>query len=182
MQVGQGVDDNIFIEAKVDKNSQVRIKLSDPLNLKQDIRLEIFGRKIRVNFVNTGVPHTVVFTESLDEINVEEIGREIRFHRKFAPAGTNVDFVEILDHNLIKVRTYERGVEAETLACGTGAVASAIMASFKINSKLDKNTVKVIAKGSETLKVYFKRSGNKVSDAWLEGKAHLVYTGESSLK
>ncbi|MDP2941715.1 MAG: diaminopimelate epimerase [Candidatus Omnitrophota bacterium] len=109
------------------KKEQVKIKLTDPRNIKLDIPIKVGNRNIKVNFINTGVPHTVVFVEGLEKISVPALGRQIRFHRCFASAGTNVDFVEAISNDSIQVRTYERGVEDETLACGTGSVASALV-------------------------------------------------------
>ena len=130
---------------------------------------------MRVNFINTGVPHTVIFAEGLDKIDVFSLGRRIRYHRKFAPAGTNVDFVEVLDNDSIKIRTYERGVEDETLACGTGAVASALTFSLKTNAT---EKINVETKSTEVLTVYFSRGGNKFNNVWLQGKAQSVFVGK----
>ncbi len=121
--------------------ANVKIKVMNPYGFKQNLALRVFGRELKVNFINTGVPHAIVFVSDLDNIDIEDIGREIRFHKQFSPAGTNVDFVEILDKNFIKVRTYERGVEAETLACGTGSIASAIVSNFKLEPA-DKQQIK----------------------------------------
>jgi len=82
-------------------------------------------------FVNTGVPHYVLFSSNIDKLNVAAIGRELRHHPAFAPAGTNVNFVEVLEGSQVKLRTYERGVEEETLACGTGATAAALIAHLR---------------------------------------------------
>jgi len=169
------------IEAGVSKND-VKIKLTDPFDLKIDFVLTVLGRTIRASYINTGVPHTIVFIEGLDKIDIEKIGRAVRFHKKFAPAGTNVNFVEILGEGSIKIRTYERGVEAETLACGTGTVASAIVYRFKVQGSRFKegksDKIKVLTESGEVLNVYFKREGDKVSDVWLEGRAYLVYKGK----
>jgi diaminopimelate epimerase len=159
-----------IIEAKTGKN-QVKIKLSDPKGLKLNIPIKVLGRKIKVNFINTGVPHAVILVQGLEEIDVEAIGQAVRWHKRFSPRGVNVDFVEVLKGDLIKIRTYERGVEAETLACGTGAVASAIIATSK-------NRKKVLTKSGEILKVCFEKNRGKINNVWLEGKADLVYKGE----
>jgi diaminopimelate epimerase len=166
---------------------EVRMKMVAPFDLKLDLPIKIFGRRIKVNFINTGVPHTVIFVEGLEKINVGHVGRVIRFHRKFKPAGTNVDFVEVLDDNLIKLRTYERGVEAETLACGTGVVASAIVSSYKSQVSSLKSQVKsckfrVLTKSGEILKVYLAKKNNGIENVWLEGRAYLVYKGEIDLE
>lgn len=174
-----------IIEAKVSGNS-VKIKLTDPKNIKLDIPIMINNRPLKVNYINTGVPHAVIFVEGLDKIDVKDIGRQVRNHRKFNPAGTNVDFVEVLNDNTIKVRTYERGVEDETLACGTGSVASALIYSIRYiwfgNAHAHasaNNIVKVCTQGGELLKVYFDRIiGQGFKNTWLEGKAKIVYIGE----
>jgi diaminopimelate epimerase len=115
--------------------------------------------------------------EGLDKIDVPNLGRQIRFHGKFAPAGTNVDFAQVLNRSSIKVRTYERGVEDETLACGTGAVASALLYAMRYPLYATRR-VNVVTKSGETLKVYFEKVRNKFSDVWLEGKAGIAYKGE----
>jgi len=157
------------------KRDRVRIQLTEPKGIKLDIPLKVSGRLIRVNFINTGVPHAVVFVNGIDNIAVANIGRSIRFHTKFAPAGTNVDFVEVKGNDLIAIRTYERGVEDETLACGTGSVAAGLI--FALKSGLD-GLVKVRTQGGEELKVYFKKENKSFRDVWLEGSAKIVYKGE----
>jgi len=159
------------IESEI-KADNVKIKLTDPKNIKLDIPIRVNNRNLKVNFIDTGVPHVVIFVEGLDKMNVDEIGRTIRFHKKFAPRGTNVDFVEALGKSLIEIRTYERGVEDETLACGTGSVAAALVFSLKTEAS---NTINVRTKSGETLNVYFKKSAMAFEDIWLEGKAGIVY-------
>jgi diaminopimelate epimerase len=168
-----------LIEAKIkrkNKEALVSIKMTDPIDLKLEIPLLLGRRKIKVNYVNTGVPHTVIFVEGLEKISVEEIGRKIRFHKRFLPQGTNVNFVEILKENLIKIRTYERGVEEETFACGTGAVASAVITTKFLKNMTKKVKVSVLTKSGEKLKVYFYQN-ETITNVWLEGKASLVYEG-----
>ena len=182
-----------IIEAKVKGKGHralVKIKTSTPFGLKFDLPLKVNGRKIKVNFVNTGVPHTVIFVQGLEKIDVDKIGREIRFHKQFKPAGTNVNFVEIKGKNSLSVRTYERGVEAETLACGTGVLAAAIISWFKLNPGVkQKKAVRLFVrtKNKDILKVTFSAIGGSASggdnnknidNVWLEGKAYLVYKGE----
>ncbi len=172
-----------IIEAKVEgkgKSARVKIKTSVPFGLKMDLPLKVSGRRMKVNFVNTGVPHTVIFVEGLEKINIDKIGRKVRFHKQFKPAGTNVNFVEIKSKNSLSIRTYERGVEAETLACGTGAIASAIISWFKLNPRLRARkaiSIFVKTKSGDILEVTFD-VGRKVSNVWLEGEAYLVYKGE----
>jgi len=162
-----------IIESKVNSD-KVKIKLTNPTNIKLNIPIKVNKRKLKVNFINTGVPHTVIFVEGLDKIDVVNLGRTIRYHKRFAPTGTNVDFVEVLNNDLIGIRTYERGVENETLACGTGAVASSLIFSLKVNTR---NKVGVLTKSTETLKVYFDKIKNRFENVWLEGEAKIVYAG-----
>lgn len=156
----------------------VKIKLTDPEGLKLDIPIRIGSRTLRVNFINTGVPHAVIFTEGLDKIDTVNLGRYVRYHKAFAPRGANVNFAEVLNNRSISLRTYERGVEDETLACGTGAVASAVIFSLKSHNFGDgRYVVNVKTKGSEMLKVYFDKTQNRFANTWLEGRARIVAEG-----
>jgi len=159
------------------RDNFVKIKLTDPKGIKLDIPVKINNRTIRVNFINTGVPHTVIFVEGLQTIDVKKLGSLIRYHRIFAPAGTNVNFVEVTDNQAIKIRTYERGVEAETLACGTGTVAAALVTSYKLQTN-GEDKINVYTQGKEVLKVYFNKTGSKFFDVWLQGKAECVFNGK----
>ncbi len=163
-----------IIDAAV-AGDEVTIKLTDPEGIRLDVDIAVNGRRMKVNYINTGVPHTVIFTQGINEIDVSSIGRIIRFHDEFTPAGTNVDFIEVIDQNAIRVRTYERGVEDETLACGTGSVAAALV--FAVKSGIDK-PIKVHTKSGEILTVYYTRNGDGFSDVRLKGNAKIVYTGE----
>jgi diaminopimelate epimerase len=164
-----------IVKAEVNAD-KVRVNLTDPRNLKLDIPLNVSGRIIKVNFIDTGVPHAVIFVQGLDKIDVNNLGRLIRYHRYFGSAGTNVNFVEVENRDSIRIRTYERGVEGETLACGTGSTAGALIASIKIPGKT--NRINVHTAGGEILKVSFEKLDHKFSDVWLEGRARLVYRGE----
>jgi len=164
-----------IIESKVSKE-YVKIKLTDPRNIKLDIPIMINNRNIKVNFIDTGVPHTVILVQGLEKIDVVNLGRQIRYHKRFQPAGTNVDFVEVSSNDTIKVRTYERGVENETLACGTGSVASALL--YAIRYTLYANCrINVYTKSGEVLRVYFVKAKKGFRDVWLEGRAGIVYKG-----
>lgn len=163
-----------IINAEV-RRDIVKIRLTEPKNIEFNIPVKINGRILRVNFINTGVPHAVIFVSGIEKIDVDNIGRQVRYHKRFFPKGTNVNFVEVLDQGLIRIRTYERGVEGETLACGTGSTASALI--FALINCVD-NMIKVKTESTEVLKVYFNKEKNKLSDVWLEGKARIVYKGE----
>jgi diaminopimelate epimerase len=171
-----------IIDTRLNKDN-VKIKLTDPKNIKLNMPIKLNNRTLRVNFINTGVPHAIIFVEGLANMDVVNLGRLIRFHKAFVPAGTNVDFVEVLNNNSIRIRTYERGVEDETLACGTGAAASALVTSCGLSvcrtgrRVTSYGKINVHTKGKEILKVYFKKVNNNFKDVWLEGKARLVCSG-----
>jgi diaminopimelate epimerase len=120
------------------------------------------------------VPHAVEFVRSVAGVDVEKNGRAIRFHNFFAPAGTNVNFVSVGQGNRIEVRTYERGVEGETLACGTGVVASSILAYLQ---KRVKPPVHVKTRGGDVLRVHFQWVNDRARHVVLQGPARIVFEG-----
>lgn len=162
------------IQAGVHQN-RVRVRMVEPHSLLRDKEISVLGKELRYQFLNTGVPHAVFFVEGLGEIPVEVLGREIRFHSEFSPRGTNVNFVEITGPKQISVRTYERGVEAETLACGSGSTASAILSA---EAGYVTAPVFVKTQSGEILKVDFKKNGQKFTNVFLEGEARLVFEGK----
>ena len=123
-------------------------------------------------FLNTGSPHVVTFVDNADETDVVTLGKQIRFSSEYAPSGTNINFVEKRESKLY-VRTYERGVEDETLSCGTGVTASAIAASFTE----DANNFDIITRGGN-LHVSFQKAESYYTHIWLEGPATFVYSGK----
>ena len=125
-------------------------------------------------FLNTGSPHYVIFTDEVEKLNVAEEGKKVRWSPKFAPGGTNVNFVQVVGNGL-NIRTFERGVEDETLACGTGVTASAI--ASVLAGHFDTNSVSVKARGGN-LNVEFKTGNGKITDIWLTGPATFVFEGE----
>jgi diaminopimelate epimerase len=160
------------------KDSTVRVQLTRPRDLVPSLPLTLAGgREITAGFVNTGVPHTIISVpqDYLRGINVSEMGREIRFHPRFAPAGTNANFVSVIDPHTIDVRTYERGVEAETLACGTGAAAVALMTTVW---NLTSPPVAVMTRGGDRLLIHPDPSDPGHGDIFMEGIASLVYRGQ----
>ncbi len=168
-----------MIEALRVKN-RIKLRMTPPVDMEMGISLPVAGRRLALDFVNTGVPHAVVVVTGLDKLDIVKIARAIRFHKHFAPAGTNVDFMEHLGGNRIKIRTYERGVEDETLACGTGSVASALISLDRFNTgcKKNKGKIEVRVKSGETLSVYFERKNGIVKNVWLEGTASVIFKGE----
>ncbi len=164
------------LEAEVEQD-RVKIKMAPPKGLWLGFSLDIKGRTKKLDFINTGVPHVVYFVQALGKTKVAEIGRAIRYHPEFKPQGTNVDFVEVLSGRHIRVRTYERGVEQETLACGTGCVAAAIITAYRMEQTKGRYKVNVDTQSGETLTVYFDISGDNAQQVFLEGKAKIVYRG-----
>ncbi len=163
-----------IIGAEVTGDS-VRIKLTPPKNLRQDIAVALNGTAYQVDSLNTGVPHAIVYSDNVEEVKVKEVGHGIRFHEAFAPAGTNVNFVQKMDEHALKIRTYERGVEDETLACGTGVVASALLSTLKNRVQ---PPVAVETRGGDILKVDFDLSqGIAGLVVYLEGPARIAFTG-----
>ena len=157
----------------------VCINLSDPFDLVLNQSVEVRGRVLAVHSVNTGVPHAVVEVRDLEKVSICEDGAALRFHGHFAPQGTNVNFMEVLSPGSLAIRTYERGVEDETLACGTGMVANAII-HHQIGKA--KSPVSVRVRGGETLKVGFDYDATRdgaaqYTNVTLTGPAELVFKG-----
>ncbi len=161
------------------------VQLSDPRDYRPNIDIKIAGQKLSGHFINTGVPHTVIFVEGLQEMDVNGLGRLIRNHHVFAPQGTNVNFVEKIKDGCVALRTYERGVEAETLACGTGSVASALIGYLqgKEGQEPAKGAaMRVVTKSGEVLDVTFDLDRVKDKDVitrvWLKGGGKFICKGE----
>jgi len=154
---------------------RVKLELPKPFGLKIDAMVPIEGKEYTLSSINTGVPHAVLFVEDLEGLDVVRIGRAIRYHSHFSPNGTNADFIRSGKGSQLSIRTYERGVEDETLACGTGAVASALVAAFK---GLVKSPVSIQTRGGEVLTVYFEIEGGDVKEVFLEGDVHIIYEAE----
>ncbi len=169
IQTGSGL-----IKASVDAGG-VELDMGKPAGLKKDFGLKTSFGQVKGYYVNTGVPHFVTVAKNLAGLDVEAMGREIRHHRTFGPAGANANFVRVLSKDSVQLRTYERGVEGETLACGTGAVAAAV--SLAVGG-LVKPPVKVFTQGGDVLSVRFSVKGNPLSNALLRGPAQLVYEGD----
>lgn len=158
----------------IGSEEEVRILLTKPQDYRFNLEVDLDGELHEVSFVNTGVPHAVIFVDTND-VPVKKWGRKIRYHELFQPAGTNANFVRLLGGNTILARTYERGVEDETMACGTGAVASAIMAAIH---KGLASPVEVQTSGGDRLTIHFDmNNGPEVQKVYLQGPARLIYSG-----
>jgi len=157
-----------IIKAEVD-GKRVKLQLTSPTDLKLDYPVGLEDKEIFLSSVNTGVPHAILLVDDVDHMPVEELGRLIRYHKAFGEKGTNVDFVQVVDKKKVKIRTYERGVEGETYACGTGAVATGVILKAK---GLQESPMNILTKGGETLKVFVD------SEVYLEGITQIVYVGK----
>ncbi len=161
------------ISAQVN-GDQVKIKMTAPFDLEMNATLDIQDRRIDFSSINTGVPHVVIQTEDIQAEPVVPLGRQIRLHDRFAPAGTNVNFVAPLADDVWVIRTYERGVEDETLACGTGSVAAALVLAARQGAD---SPVSLKNRSGGVLKVYYSRKKDHFDEVHLEGDARLIYQG-----
>lgn len=162
-----------IIDATV-KGDVVKLRLTHPRHLELDYELKTTEGTLAVSSINTGVPHVVHFVNDLEHCDVLNTGRMIRYHEHYRPAGTNANFVWVVDGHTIRVRTYERGVEDETLACGTGSVASALISAQK---GLVAPPVDVLVRSGETLRIYFDMTGTGFENIYLEGGVKVIYQG-----
>ena len=153
----------------------VKLNMSDPSDLRMNVQLEIGGEDTVVHYLNSGVPHAVVPVARVDMVDVASHGAKIRRHKMFSPKGANVNFLEKRGPKRIAIRTFERGVEGETLACGTGVVASALIFSALENAS---GPIAVLVRGGSELQVGFDRDADKFRDVTLTGPAEFVFEGE----
>ena len=173
-------NDDVY-KGEVTSDSKIKFYLNPPKKIKYNFKIKVGGKLLNAHFADTGSPQVVIdineskgiFT-SLDQIPVESVGREIRYLPEFSPGGTNVNFIDVID-GVIHIRTYERGVETETLACGTGSVAAALICY--VSHKLSV-PVEIIPKSNEKLFVNFDVENSKVRNLSLTGPAKTVFTGE----
>jgi diaminopimelate epimerase len=160
------------------KGDLVTINLTSPVGLKLDEKLPLRDGPLLVHSVNTGVPHAVLFVPDADKAMVLQLGPEIRRHAHFAPKGTNVNFVQVLGPSRIRVRTFERGVEGETLACGTGVTASALI-SARVHQFA--SPVQVQVQGGDELQVSFREKNGQFAEVRLTGPADFAFEGSIEL-
>jgi len=151
------------------------VGMTDPSEVTPNIMLDLVTGSRRMAAVNTGVPHVVLEVSDLETTDVSGIGREIRYHQAFAPAGTNVNFISFLADDTIAIRTYERGVESETLACGTGSIAAALVKAAGSDTG---SPIHVKTRGGTLLTIHFTRHDGRFRDVYLEGDARIIYSGE----
>jgi diaminopimelate epimerase len=156
------------------QGERVTVNLTRPENLRLNESVKLSFGAQTIHSLNTGVPHAVLFVPDADKAMLSEWGPEIRRHAHFGPRGTNVNFVQVTGPNQIRVRTFERGVEGETLACGTGVSASAL-----VSSKIHHFTspVRVRVQGGDDLEVSFREVDSSFDDVMLTGPADFAFQG-----
>ena len=164
------------------KDGYTRVCISLPEDLQTDLEVPVDGQMIPCDFVITGIPHVVTFVDDIDTADVAGLGPALRHHKMFKPRGVNADFVQILSEGVIALRTWEFGVEGETLACGTGSAASAILAAKRFGwvesmAGCD-DPILVHTLGGKTLRVRFGvDEAGEFNDLCLESPVDIVYTG-----
>lgn len=182
------IANDIEYSGQVLKNGEIKFFLNNPKKMKQNFKIKAANQLIPASYVDTGSPHIVIkindvlrnpaeansFYTDINDFPVFEIGREIRYHKDFAPEGTNVNFVQ-LNNNEIRIRSYERGVEEETLSCGTGSVASALISFVQNNFN---PPIKIHPQSGDVLTVDFKIENQKVQELSLTGLAEIIFKGE----
>jgi diaminopimelate epimerase len=172
--------------SKENRITYVRVNMGKPLFERKDIpatgegrllgeKLEVNDKELEIYAVNTGVPHVVIFVDDIRKADVINTGRTVRNSPLF-PEGTNVNFLEIVCANLFKIRTYERGVEDETLACGTGITAAGVICVMKGEADPE-DSIEIIAKGG-TVYVEVEVKGIEIETAFLRGPAEFVFEDE----
>lgn len=163
-----------IVKACVEGN-RVRLQMPDPRKLEMDVSIRVKDEVIVLDSIIVGVPHAVVWTSNIETAPVVSHGRAIRYHEAFSPEGTNANFAQVRADGAIWIRTYERGVEDETLACGTGSVATALIAAKK---GMVRSPVVMHTRGGEELKIFFEQTGDGFAEVFLDGEARIIYEGQ----
>lgn len=161
--------------------SYVRVCIPLPEDMKTDLKVSAGGAKWKCDYVVTGVPHLLVYVDDVSAVDVPHLGGLLRHHEMFAPRGVNANFVQVLGEGSIALRTFEYGVEGETLACGTGSAAAAIMAAQRRRWGKEyfsgERPVLVRARSGDVLRVYFEMVGGEVRDPCVETVVRFLYRG-----
>jgi len=156
------------------KGDSVTLGMTEPTDLRFHLELGIAGENKTVHFINSGVPHVVIPVVNIEDVDVRHEGAAVRYHKIFSPSGTNVNFMEKRGAKKIAIRTYERGVEDETLACGTGIVASALIFGATEGCH---GPITVLPRGGDELQVGFETVAGRFCNVTLTGPAQFVFEG-----
>jgi diaminopimelate epimerase len=173
--------DSLEIETKerilhlASEGELIAVQMGNPTEIRWNLQLELDSSNICLHHINTGVPHIVYFVENIDEVDVKRLGKSLRYHQAFSPKGANANFASV-KQDTIFLRTYERGVENETLACGTGATAAALAAAKNYGLR---SPIKVSLRSKEQLSIRFSYDGVKetFSNVYMIGDAHFIFEG-----
>lgn len=160
------------------EGSLISVTMGPPSRVDWSLQIPLKKEQLTVDFLDTGVPHVVIFAPNIKDIDLAYLGPAIRYHSQFSPRGTNVNLASIGDRGELSIRTYERGVEDETLACGTGAAAVALAAAkrYSLNSPIIVQT-----HSGEKLEFHLKHNRDRVEEMTMRGPANFVYRGEFRL-
>lgn len=168
-----------LVKGEMRPDGLVTVQLTTPKDLKLNVLPATETVPAPVHFINTGVPHAVAYLPSVEDIDVVKMGAFLRYHEAFAPAGTNANFACVLSPQHLKLRTYERGVEDETLACGTGMTATALLHAALTGTP---SPIQLDVAGGVTLSVAFRRGeGASFTNVTLTGPAVMVFEGDIRL-
>lgn len=164
------------------RNGYVRVCIPDPADIRMDLEVEADDRIWRCDYAMVGVPHLVVQVDDVEQVDVGRLGRALRHHEAFQPRGVNVNFVQVIAPGEIAIRTFEYGVEGETLACGTGSAAAAILTAMRLDwpceYDCEDNPVRVRARGGDVLQICFgHRDDGTINDVCLETVVRFMYRG-----
>lgn len=170
VQTGAGV-----MDTHITGKERVRIFMTPPKQFRLGLEVSVAGKRYPLHAVNTGVPHAILLVSDLARVDLNALGPAIRHHRLFQPAGTNVNLVRIQSSHQLTIRTYERGVEDETLACGTGSVAAAVIGTALGRLK---PPIQITTAGGEKLTVGFRQGREPWQGLYLEGPARILFQGE----
>lgn len=169
-----GTDAGIVRAQVLDGGNQARVQLTPPQNVRTGLTLAVNGQDYTVHHADTGVPHAVIFVDDAAAVDILPMGRALRTHPEWGPAGANANFAQQTGPDSFKLRTYERGVEDETYACGTGAAATAYLA-HKLGMCGPK--VSLVTSGGEILRVELEGE-----NPFLIGAAEVTFVGQLNLK
>ena len=157
------------------KGRLVTLQMTEPTDLRLNVKLQVANETKTVHFINSGMPHVVIPVRKIDDVDLRREGAAIRYHKMFSPNGADVNFIEKCEPNKIAIRTYERGVENETLACGTGSVASALIFAASENTS---GPIHLIARDGDELQVGFEKAHGRSLNVTLTGPAEFVFEGQ----
>jgi len=172
-------------EAKIEltqdeaNESFVKVKMQEPFDMRWNLNVDVDSKTLTLHHLNTGVPHLVIFSDSVKDHDLTDVAPKLRYHESFLPKGANVNFATVTDNSNLSIRTYERGVENETLGCGTGATACALAAACVLDMLLP---IHVKTRSGEEIKIHGiienRKSEVTIKEVTMTGKAHLLYKGK----